>query len=132
MMTPETSETQGEQAYAEIPTVRRVMRTGGDGASKEDKSACSLVVAWVVAGAYRGVQDSAFENFKIESQSNNEIPFLIFIPSFIKVLKVSANTDGHVSVEASRVALVISSSRLCGPSRSRVLLRVARSRTRRR
>ena len=79
MMTPDVAETSGEQAYAEIPMVRPRADDGneqGDGTLMLD----SLLHVFL--------QPTVFATHKVESQSENQIPFLIYLPSLIKVLKV--------------------------------------------
>lgn len=52
-------------------------------------------VSFLLACLFVSCQTSVFESCRIESQSNNEIPFLLYIPSIVKLLKARHQRTGH-------------------------------------
>lgn len=89
MMTPDIAETQGEQAYADIPTVLAPKRSA---LAYDHVLLCVFLFphsSRLALLSSRLPQSAVFEpGFKCASLLHNEIPLLIFIQSFIKVLKV--------------------------------------------
>lgn len=66
--------------------------------------------SWLIAAS----QASIFENYRIESKNNNQIPFIVNIANFVRSLKVATRVLASLDV----LTVVLVNSRASKPARS--------------
>jgi hypothetical protein len=97
--------TNGEQAFCDMPVVR--------GCRDHERS-------WLIAA----LQASIFENYRIESKNNNQIPFIVNIANFVRSLKVAT------CLRAATVVLTVVRAAQSGEQASKIVLKLTKKKER--